>query len=150
MNGNPEVQKKKRMTRQRAALAELLRSTRSHPTAAQLFEKMQEKFPSISLGTVYRNLAVLTEQGEARILRNGSGFDRFDGDMSEHSHAVCTRCGKIADVSAALPPESSADAQAGRESGFRILSHRLDFYGICPDCLRAEQSAQQPGSCSRA
>lgn len=124
----------------------LLRSTKEHPSAVWLYDKMKETFPSISLGTVYRNLTVLVRQGEISILHSGNGFDRFDGDTSNHSHITCTICGNVKDVSIPFPEEDTSEKSAEKESGYRILSHRLNFYGICPECLRNQETAAEKGA----
>ncbi len=96
-----------------------------------IFEAVREKIPRISLGTVYRNLEVLEEQGLLLHLRNGNGKDRFDGDTSPHYHFICDACGSVFDVSLDYQPR--LDEAAARE-GFRIRGHRIDFHGLCPDC----------------
>ena len=146
---NKNTEDKKRFTKQRAALLELLHSTKEHPTAAWLYENMRRTFPSTSLGTVYRNLSVLAEQGKIRVLHNGSGFDRFDGDVSEHNHVICTVCKKVIDVASGISAGTKAEESAEKESGFKIFSHRLDFYGICPDCLGAQENAEKTGKNNR-
>lgn len=135
------TEKKTRFSKQRVALLELLSSTKEHPTAAWLYQNLRKDFPSISLGTVYRNLSLLAEQGKIQILRNGSGFDRFDANVSDHSHITCTVCGKVADLDSEIPGEDNAERIAEEASGFRVFSHKLDFYGICPECLRAQENA---------
>ena len=121
-----------RNTRQRTALLDLLRSTKSHPTASWLYERLKATFPDLSLGTVYRNLSMLSERGLVRVLRSGSAFDRFDADTSAHYHVVCEVCGKVEDID--LEADAALDARAEEASGYRISSHRLDFFGICPAC----------------
>ena len=135
------AERKTRYSKQRAALLELLNSTKEHPTAAWLYERLREQYPSISLGTVYRNLSFLAEQGKVQILRGGSGFDRFDGNVAPHSHITCMACGRVADADCAIPGEAEAEKVAEEASGFKVLYHSLDFYGICPECLRDQESA---------
>ena len=140
------AEKKRRYSKQRAALLELLMSTKEHPTAAQLYERLRKQYPSVSLGTVYRNLSLLAEQGQVQILRGGSGFDRFDGNVAPHSHITCTVCGRVVDVDCAIPGEDAAEKAAAEASGFRVLSHALDFYGICPECLQDQENAGEQGT----
>lgn len=121
-----------RNSRQRTALLDLLRSTKSHPTASWLYDRLKATFPDLSLGTIYRNLSMLADRGVVRVLRSGSAFDRFDADTSEHYHVVCEVCGKVEDVDLAV--DSTLDARAEEASGYRISTHRLDFIGICPAC----------------
>ena len=138
---NNSASKRTRYSKQREALLELLCSTKEHPTATWLHQNLRQTLPSISLGTVYRNLSVLAEQGKVQVLHSGSGFDRFDGNVSDHSHITCTVCGRVADADCVIPGENAAERIAEEASGFRVLSHKLDFYGICPQCLRAQESA---------
>ena len=125
-----------RNTRQRAALLETLASTKTHPTAAWLFEKLQKEDSKISLGTVYRNLSFLADEGTIRVIRPEKGPDRFDAVTRVHYHVECTCCGKVADVE--LSPEKvaveSLFSQAELFSGYRIASHRIHFSGLCPAC----------------
>jgi Fur family peroxide stress response transcriptional regulator len=127
-----KLESRSRNTRQRAALMRLLAGTKSHPTAAWLHEQLMEEFPSLSLGTVYRNLSFLAGRGLVRVIESGSGVDRFDGDVNAHYHLVCAHCGTVADSD--IPPVEGLEARAASMSGWRISSHRLDFFGICPAC----------------
>ena len=110
-----------------------------------LYERLRERYPSVSLGTVYRNLSLLAEQGKVLVLRGGSGYDRFDGNVADHSHITCTVCGRIADVDCAIPGEAEAEKAAAEASGFMVLSHALSFYGICPECLPTRKSQAAEG-----
>ena len=123
-----------RNSRQRTALLELLKSTKSHPTASWIYDELKKEFPDLSQGTVYRNLSVLAEQGLVQVLRSGSTFDRFDADTSAHYHVVCTVCGKVEDV--AMKADAAGETSAARATGYRIEGHRLDFYGVCPACQK--------------
>ncbi len=145
-----------RNTKQRTAILELLRATRSHPKASWIHERLKPEFPDISLGTVYRNLSVLAEQGLILALPTGDGTDRFDADTGEHYHVLCERCGRVDDVP--YRPGAGAANDAGGESpdadtrvplirdgdaalatGYRVTGHRLFFFGICPDCLAKDR-----------
>ena len=83
---------------QRETILSVLRSTNTHPTANWIYEKVREKIPNISLGTVYRNLSVLTESGDIIGINVGDGFEHFDGDISPHLHLCCKKCNSIVDV----------------------------------------------------
>ncbi len=122
-------------SKQRTALLGLLRSTKAHPTASWLYDNLKPAFPDLSPGTVYRNLSILADQGLVRILRSGSTFDRFDADTDTHYHIVCERCGKVEDLT--LPAEKERETAAELASGYRVTSHRFDFFGICPDCQKS-------------
>jgi Fur family transcriptional regulator, ferric uptake regulator len=121
----------RRTTRQRQVILEELRKVTSHPTAIGVYEAVRRRLPRISLGTVYRNLDLLSEAGLIRKLELGGGEARFDGNAEPHDHVRCVRCGRVDDL--AGPP---LDLLGGRANdlGYRILGHRLEFLGICPQC----------------
>ena len=123
-------------SKQREALFNLLCSTRTHPTAAWLYDKLRKDFPHLSQGTVYRNLNILAEQKRIKVINVDGTFAHFDADMSVHNHVICTRCGKVED--AFMPSDEQCDQKAADISGYRIDSHRFDFLGLCPDCQRLE------------
>ena len=122
----------RRNSRQKQRLMEILRGTDIHPTADWIYEQMKPEFPHLSLGTVYRNLKILGEDGQIRELRNGNSFSRFDARTDEHYHLVCRICGKIEDAS--IPVSSELERQADNLNGFKIETHRLDFIGLCAEC----------------
>ena len=88
--------------------------------------------PRISLGTVYRNLEILSEQGLIQKLDIGGTQKRFDGNATTHYHIRCTKCGRVDDLD--LPTDANIEKEASKVTDFQILRHRLEFSGICPDC----------------
>ena len=126
-----------RNTRQRQVILEELRKLTSHPTAVGLYEIVRRHIPSISLGTVYRNLELLASMGEIQKLELSGSQARFDGNVDRHDHVRCTCCGRVEDV-----PGRSLDLVRLRVndcSGYELLGYRLEFVGICPRCR--EQSS---------
>lgn len=126
-----------RITPQRLAILRLLAESSDHPSAGQIYQSLQEQYPTMSLATVYKTLVLLKEMGEVLELSVGDGEHRYDGHNPEpHPHVLCTRCGRILD----LEPDLFQDMahEVAQASGFRILSYRLDFYGVCPECQEAE------------
>jgi len=123
-----------RKTKQRQRILEILRGTKSHPTADWIYSQVKSEFPKLSLGTVYRNLRLLREQGEIMELDFGSTFSRFDGNSENHYHFVCRKCGKVFDVDMRL--ESILNRKAAKATGFNIEDHRLVFYGLCKRCSK--------------
>lgn len=121
-----------RSSRQRERLLALLRSTGIHPTASWLYDRLKKDFPSLSLGTVYRNLSILIEQGLVRKIDSGSTFDRFEANTTPHYHLICKKCGKIIDFEQRFFPE--INKEIARSTDFDIESHRIDFFGTCSDC----------------
>ncbi|TYP47441.1 Fur family transcriptional regulator [Thermosediminibacter litoriperuensis] len=126
-----------RNTKQRALILEVLRSTRTHPTADWIYEKVKKKIPNISLGTVYRNLSTLKEMGEIMELNYGSKNSRYDGNPENHYHFVCLECGQTFDVED-LPVNREIDKEVAARNGWKVFYHRMEFYGLCGDCSKKE------------
>lgn len=113
-------------SRQRNAIMEYLMSVKCHPTADEVYANVRQVIPNISLGTVYRNLAQLSDLGTIRKLKVGV-MDRFDGDLTPHAHFVCRACGKVTDVE--LP-----NRHLPVPEGFHVDSEELFLYGTCGAC----------------
>ena len=122
-----------RITPQRLALLRLLAASKGHPSAAQLHERLKEQYPTTSLATVYKTLSRMKEMGEILELGFSDDDNRYDGnEPSPHPHLICTRCRKIIDPEVASFRDITQEVAAN--TGYQIVRHRLDFYGICPDC----------------
>jgi Fur family ferric uptake transcriptional regulator len=130
------------MTRQRKVILEELRKVNTHPSADEVYELVRKRLPRISLGTVYRNLEILSESGDIQKLEPGWSLKRFDGDPSEHCHIRCVRCDRIADVPTA--PDLKVDLQGVNSTNFDIIGHRLEFIGMCPQCSENSDPAANP------
>lgn len=121
----------RRVTSQRLLILETVRSTDRHPTAEWVYRRVRRRLPRVSLGTVYRNLRVLAEEGLLQELEAG-GLGRYDGNLARHDHFRCTACGRIVDVPA--PAGRRLGARAAALAGFEISHHRVEFYGRCAAC----------------
>ena len=130
----------KRMTKQRKKILEVLKKTDSHPTADEIYEKVKEAIPNISLGTIYRNLNVLSEMGEIMILDYGSSYSRFDGNPENHYHFRCENCGKVFDVEQEVLEE--LNEKMDEDTPFEVNYHRLEFYGLCPQCQSQKEQKE--------
>lgn len=119
-------------SKQREALLTLLKSTHSHPTADWLYQELKKNFPNISLGMVYRNLGVLSENGDITALNIKSDKEHFDGFTHEHYHFVCNKCGFVSDIN--LPVPSDWDESIEQQIGAQVDRHSLVFYGTCSKC----------------
>ncbi len=126
----------RRNTPQRQLVLEELRRLTSHPTASELHEIARRRLPKISLGTVYRNLEILSREGTIRRLDSVGAEARFDGDVTDHHHVRCVRCGSLGDVHGL--PTNLAPEGIRHLCGYEILGYRLQFEGICPLCRDAE------------
>lgn len=123
-------------SRQRESIKEFLMTRTDHPTADVVYENVRMVYPNISLGTVYRNLSLLSDLGEIQKLPSFGGADRFDGRVEPHCHFMCTSCGAVQD----LETESAAQImeRAGAHFKGKITRCSARFYGICEDCLNKE------------
>jgi len=121
-----------RQSKQRNRILELLHSTDSHPTADWIYEQIKKDFPRLSLGTVYRNLSILTRQGLVKKIHFGSTFDRFEANVKPHYHLICESCGKICDFEMTI--YENINEQAKQLTNFNINHHKIEFFGICEDC----------------
>jgi len=120
-----------RNTQQRQVILEELRKLTSHPTAAKLCEIVRRRLPNISLGTVYRNLELLSQLGVIQKLEGG-GEARFDGNAAQHAHIRCLACGCVADVLVNRPEKYPLPkCECG---GFEVIGHRWEFFGLCNRC----------------
>lgn len=121
-------------SRQRESIKKYLANTTDHPTADMIYSSIRTEYPNISLGTIYRNLNLLVEQGEVIKFATGDGKDRFDANTSSHYHFVCTECSNVSDVF--MSPEfiSMVNDSARAEIDGEILGHSTLFFGKCIKC----------------
>jgi Fur family peroxide stress response transcriptional regulator len=122
-----------KFSRQRESIKQYLESTKCHPTADTVYMNMRELYPNISLGTVYRNLNLLAEQGEILKISCGDGCDRFDGNPKAHYHFICTDCNNVYDLD--MESIDHINTIANSQFGGKILGHITYFYGHCEECL---------------
>jgi Fe2+ or Zn2+ uptake regulation protein len=132
------------MTHQRQVILEELRRNRTHPTADEIYEMVRKRLPRISMGTVYRNLEILSQCGQIQKLQPGRIQMRFDGNPEAHYHITCTRCGRISDA----PLEAfddilkSLENTLGNLTKYGVLGHKLEFLGLCESCMEREGSCK--------
>jgi len=127
-----------RLTPQRSAVVRMLAFTREHPSAEQIHTAVKADFPMTSLATVYKTVALLKNLGQIAELSFGDGTKRYDAARPfSHPHLICTRCRRIVDCHPASLQRLAGEL--ARETGFHIESHRLDFFGLCPDCRLREK-----------
>ena len=121
-----------RKSKQREAILRVVKSTNSHPTVDWVYEQVREELPHISLGTVYRDLKLLKEEGAISEIALADTLSRFDGETKNHYHFRCKQCGRIYDVDE--PVDEEMDKRVARKTGFKVSYHRLEFYGLCKEC----------------
>ena len=121
-----------RKSKQKEAILRVLKRTSSHPTADWVYEQVRKEIPNISLGTVYRNLKSLQQEGKLLELDLAGTQGRFDARTDNHYHFRCEQCGRIFDVDGLV--DGNLDERVTRKTGFKVSNHRLEFRGLCKDC----------------
>ena len=129
-----------RITPQRMAILRVLAATEGHPSVEMVYEIVRRKFPTTSIATIYKTVHLLKQLNELLEIAFPDGSNRYDGSKPfPHPHVICVRCKKIIDPD--LQSLKDITREVADETGFDILSHRLDFFGICGDCKRGERPA---------
>ncbi|MFH5836692.1 Fur family transcriptional regulator [Proteiniclasticum sp. C24MP] len=121
-----------KLTPQRIAVYEYLLGTREHPSAELIYSALIEKFPTMSLATVYKSLKTLCKVDLVQELNLGEGNFRYDAVMQEHAHFQCNHCNVVFDMMH-VPTHMVMEA-VSKNQNFVIESSKLYFYGTCTDC----------------
>ena len=129
-------------SRQRESIKKYLASTTEHPTADMVYLHIKEEFPNISLGTVYRNLNLLSDIGEAIKITTPDGGDRFDGNVVPHNHFYCKGCRRVLDLKMDMAPLKELNASAQQTFDGLIESSSVLFFGKCQNCLKHSSENQ--------
>ena len=126
-----------RITPQRLAVLRLLAASEGHPSVERIYETVRQEFPTTSIATIYKTVNLLKQINELLEISFPDGSNRYDGYKPfPHPHVICVRCKKIIDPD--LGSLKDITAEAADQTGFDILSHRLDFFGICSDCKKEQ------------
>lgn len=125
----PQVRK----SRQRDAILHNLQHRCDHPTAMELYLSVREEMPSLSLGTLYRNLKGLCESGTIISLSSG-GEEHYDADTRQHAHLRCDKCGRFYD----LPECALLPSDLAKVTGYdgEVRKYSLIFFGVCTECCK--------------
>ena len=122
-----------KLTPQRLAIIRILSKSENHPSVEDIYSQLQRRFPGISQATVYHNIMLIKALGEVLEIGFASGSTRYDGiKLYPHPHVVCLQCNKIVDPD--LDSLRDMTKEITDESGFEIVTYRLDFFGVCPEC----------------
>jgi Fe2+ or Zn2+ uptake regulation protein len=127
------LDKKSRITKQLQVIWDAVKDDTSHPTADQVYDKVRRALPSVSLGTVYRNLQKLVADEKLQVLMLGRS-QHFDPLVKRHQHFICEKCGRVFDVLVDTRDEITPAKLP--HAGFKVTSHQLAFYGACKNCSR--------------
>jgi Fur family peroxide stress response transcriptional regulator len=122
-----------RVTPQRLAVLRILAASEGHPSVDEIYKQVKGEFPTTSLATIYKTVSLLKELDEVLELGFPDGSNRYDGNNPvPHPHAICVKCKKIMDPHLAGIDELREEMS--RKTGYKILHHRMDFFGFCPEC----------------
>ena len=119
----------RRYSRQRERIYQAVHASREHPSAQMVYDLLREELPRLSLGTVYRNLHQMAQEGMLQELEGPTA--RFDACLAPHAHIRCTCCGRVMDLSALEEP---APVRSAAEAGWQVERYSLMREGICPAC----------------
>lgn len=131
------MNRKPRFTKQRKLILDELKKVKTHPTAQELYDSIRKVLPNISLGTVYRNLELLCQQGMAKRVEFPEAQRRYDGDVSRHYHIQCVGCGKVGDIymnETRAIREDELIRFLGIKTNYDVHGQKIDFFGLCPEC----------------
>jgi Fur family peroxide stress response transcriptional regulator len=121
-----------KLTPQRIAIYEMLMSTKSHPSAETIYDSIKDRYPTMSLATVYKTLKALVQLNLAQEINVGEGNFRYDANAEPHPHIVCINCGRVDDIDNL--DLSFINESAENFTDYDILKSKVYFYGICSDC----------------
>lgn len=122
-----------KLTPQRLVIARILSESEGHPSVEDIYNQLRRDFPGISQATVYRNVMLLKSLGEVLEIGLAGASTRYDGKKPyPHPHVICIKCNKIIDPD--LESLHDMTREIIDESGFEIVTYRLDFFGLCPEC----------------
>ena len=124
-------------SRQRESIKKFLMTRTDHPTAEMIYENLRKDYPQISMGTVERNMSLLSDIGEIQTISTGVGPDRFDGNAKPHYHFICKNCGQVMDLK--MQGLEHINLLAQHEFPGIIEGHSVFFYGRCEACIKPEK-----------
>jgi len=126
-----------KITPQRLAIVKIIAKSTGHPSVEDIYDQIKIDFSTMSLATVYRNIVLIKSLGEVLELGFPDGSNRYDGNKPyPHPHVICVKCKKIVDPD--LDSLDEMKKEVALETNFKILNHRLDFFGICSNCMAEE------------
>jgi len=123
-------------SRQRELILQTVRQSEEHLSAEQVYERLKPEHNTLSLGTVYRNLNLLAEQGTLCRIPIPGGSDLFDRKNDGHQHMICRGCGRVQDWH--IPQVEALDQYLSELTGFAIDRHDFLAWGLCKDCQKCQ------------
>ena len=124
-----------RITPQRLAVLKVLAESEGHPSVERIYEIVRAEFPTTSLATIYKTVALLKRINELIGISFPDDSNRYDGNKPyPHPHVICMQCKKIIDPDLSSPKDLTKEV--AEKTGFKILTHRVDFFGVCSECQK--------------
>ena len=129
-----------RATPQRVELLKIIAASDGHPSATQIYERIQRQFPTTTLATVYKTLTLLKGMGEVLELEFSGAENRYDGNNpTPHLHLICVNCHRVTDSE--IDVMSDLPNRVARATGYEIVGQRFDLYGLCLNCQSKGRTA---------
>ena len=123
-----------KVTPQRLAIYKILKESYDHPSAEMVYEKLQSRYPTMSLATVYKTIEVFLEIDLVHYLNVGEDKARYDAHTHPHAHMVCDKCSEILDIEDSELKNLQDSIEV--TSGYQINRARVYFHGVCPKCAK--------------
>ena len=128
-----------RITAGREAIIETFSATHDHLSVEDVYARIHDRFPNVGLTTIYRTLGVLVNAGLVFKFDFGDGKARYElaegpKGAHHHHHLVCTKCSEVVEIAECFPEK--IEKRIAAQNGFKAVTHKLEFFGICPDCQR--------------
>jgi Fe2+ or Zn2+ uptake regulation protein len=136
-----------RRSAHREIVLEVVRSTFEHPTAEWIFKAARKRRPKVGLGTVYRNLKSLVEEGRIREVKSADEAVRYDGNTGEHYHIRCVSCHRVSDLPVSV--DRTIEHLARTATRYAIVGHEVEVRGVCPSCQQAASTQREQFSVER-
>ena len=130
-----------RYSKQRELVMQTVQNLCDHPTAEEIYDAAARECPGLSLGTVYRNLSLFAEEGDAMSVGVFRGQERFDARTTPHAHLHCVQCGRVIDVPLPDQPEAQLCALAQSATDAKVLGCSITFTGLCKTCQQADKGS---------
>lgn len=128
------MEKVRKNSQKRNAIYEVLKNTKTHPTAEWVYMQVKPTIPNISLGTVYRNINQFKDEGKLISVGVVNGQERFDADISPHTHFVCNKCGCVIDIAKLLEEKEITD-DIFNKFGAKVIETNIVYKGYCQNCV---------------
>lgn len=133
------MERVRKHSKKRDAILDCIRRTKCHPSAEWVYQQLKPEIPDLSLGTVYRNIAMFREEGTIQSIGVVGGLERYDYNTEPHTHFICTSCNQVLDLDEIELPQETLEA-AEKLLGGSIATYQLQFTGRCGDCARSDLS----------